>query len=183
MTSLNDISLPNSFDFVYTLAINNVSPALTSMISYQNSSSIDSLPSSSVNVTIPNNLWMNISSISTLLNRFTDMERLEIGDYDLETVKEFHLNGVSKLQVIEIGKNSFTSTPNSNGFDEQRSFEILNCAKLESITIGDYSFSDCASTFEIRSCPNLVSIQLGRMTFFNVLEVTIQSKDFPSNSS
>ena len=100
MTSLNDVSLPNSFDFVYTLAINNVSPALTSIIPYQNSSSIDSLPSSSVNVTIPSNLWMNISSISTIVDGFSKMEELKIGDYDFECVKEFYLNGNRNLKLM-----------------------------------------------------------------------------------
>ena len=116
-------------------------------------------------------------------SRFTQVTSITIGDDSFENLTEFRIDGMNRLKTITIGKNSFTSTLNSNGFDEQRSFEILNCPELESVTIDDYSFSDCASTFEIRSCPNLVSIQLGRMTFFNVLEVTIQSKSFPSDSS
>ena len=63
---------------------------------------------------------------------------------------------------------------NGNGFDELRSFQITNCVELESIEIGDYSFSDCASTFEISNCSKLIWIDLGRMTFFNVLKVRIE---------
>ena len=79
------------------------------------------------------------------MDGFGKMEELKIGDYDFECVKEFYLNGNRNLKLIEIGKNRFTSTPNGNGFDEFCSFQITNCPELESIEIGDSSFSDCIS--------------------------------------
>ena len=42
-----------------------------------------------------------------------------------------------------------------------KSFHILNCKSLESIQIGEYSFSDFAGEFELKNCPQLQSIQIG----------------------
>ena len=75
-------------------------------------------------------------------------------------MKEFYLDGNKNLKLIEIGKNSFTSTPNGNGFDELRSFQIINCVELESIGIGDYSFSDY-NEFVLRNLSRLSIIKIG----------------------
>ena len=103
---------------------------------------------------------MNISSISTIVDGFSKMEELKIGDYDFECVKEFYLDGNKNLKLIEIGKNRFTSTLNGNGFDELRLFQITNCPELESIEIGDYSFSDY-NEFELRNLSRLSTIKIG----------------------
>ena len=38
---------------------------------------------------------------------------------------------------------------------------LLNCESLESIQIGEYSFSDFAGDFELKNLPQLQSIQIG----------------------
>ena len=45
--------------------------------------------------------------------------------------------------------------------DESKSFHILNCESLESIQIGEFSFSDFAGGFELKNLPQLQSIQIG----------------------
>ena len=40
-------------------------------------------------------------------------------------------------------------------------FHILNCESLESIDIGEYSFSDFGGDFELKNLPQLQSIQIG----------------------
>ena len=40
-------------------------------------------------------------------------------------------------------------------------FHILNCESLESIQIGEYSFSDYGGEFELKNLPQLQSIQIG----------------------
>ena len=45
--------------------------------------------------------------------------------------------------------------------NKSKSFHILNCESLESIQIGEYSFSDCGGDFELKNCPQLQSIQIG----------------------
>ena len=42
-----------------------------------------------------------------------------------------------------------------------KSFHILNCESLESIQIGEFSFSDFGGDFELKNLPQLQSIQIG----------------------
>ena len=76
-------------------------------------------------------------------------------------MKTFKIDGLNQLQTIKIGNNSFTQKKNSYGNDESKSFHILNCESLESIQIGEYSFSDFAGEFELKNLPLLQSIQIG----------------------
>ena len=85
---------------MYTFTANNVSSLLTTLIQHSDPSIIDQIPSSSPIVSIPNHVWMNISSISTIVDRFSKMEELKIGDYDFECVKEFYLNGNRNLKLM-----------------------------------------------------------------------------------
>ena len=57
--------------------------------------------------------------------------------------------------------NSFTQRKHGIEDDRSKSFHILNCESLESIEIGEYSFSDFAGEFELKNLPQLQSIQIG----------------------
>ena len=94
-------------------------------------------------------------------SRFTQVESIEIGDDCFQSVQTFKIDGLNRLKMIKIGKNSFTQTKNSNGYDQSKSFHILNCESLESIQIGEYSFSDFGGEFELKNLPQLQSIQIG----------------------
>ena len=50
---------------------------------------------------------------------------------------------------------SFTQRKFFMGDDKSKSFHILNCESLESIQIGEYSFSDYAGEFELKNLPQL----------------------------
>ena len=76
-------------------------------------------------------------------------------------MKTFKIDGLNRLKTIKIGNNSFTHKKNSYGNDASKSFHILNCESLESIEIGEYSFSDYAGEFELKNLPQLQSIQIG----------------------
>ena len=89
------------------------------------------------------------------------MESIEIGDDSFGSVSTFQIDGLNQLQTIKIGKNSFTHEKNRYGNDESKSFHILNCESLESIEIGEYSFSDFTGDFELKNLPQLQSIQIG----------------------
>ena len=90
-----------------------------------------------------------------------NLESIEIGDECFESVKTFKIDGLNRLKTIKIGSNSFTQTKNWYGGDVSKSFHILNCESLESIQIGEYSFSDFAGDFELKNLPQLQSIQIG----------------------
>ena len=78
-------------------------------------------------------------------------------------MKTFQIDGLNRLKTIKIGSNSFTQKKNWHGNDKSKSFHILNCESLESIQIGEYSFSDYAGDFELKNLPQLQSIQIGTM--------------------
>ena len=95
--------------------------------------------------------------ISWLLN----LESIEIGDDCFESVQTFQIDGLNRLKTIKIGMNSFTQKRYWYGNDSSKSFHILNCKSLESIQIGEYSFSDFGGKFELKNLPQLQSIQIG----------------------
>ena len=93
--------------------------------------------------------------------RFSIVESIEIGDDCFGSVQTFKIEGLNRLKTIKIGNNSFTQRKNRDGDDESKSFHILNCESLESIQIGEYSFSDFGGEFELKNLPQLQSIQIG----------------------
>ena len=97
------------------------------------------------------------------LNRFMWLRSIEIGDDCFGSVKTFRIDGLSRLKTIKIGNNSFTQKRYWYENDKSKSFHILNCESLESIQIGEYSFSDFAGDFELKlkNLPQLQSIQIG----------------------
>ena len=94
-------------------------------------------------------------------SRFTDVESIVIGDECFESVQTFKIDGLNRLKTIKIGNNSFTQKKSWYGNDKSKSFHILNCESLESIQIGEYSFSDFAGDFELKNLPKLQSIRIG----------------------
>ena len=94
-------------------------------------------------------------------SRFSIVESIEIGDDCFGSVQTFKIDGLNRLKTIKIGNNSFTQKKNNSGDDKSKSFHILNCESLESIQIGEYSFSDFGGEFELKNLPQLQSIQIG----------------------
>ena len=92
---------------------------------------------------------------------FLNLESIEIGDDCFGSVKTFKINELNRLKTIKIGSNSFTQDRNIWGNKEWKSFHILNCESLESIQIGQISFSDFGGDFELKNLPQLQSIEIG----------------------
>ena len=91
------------------------------------------------------------------------LQSLSIGNNCFEPLAIFSIDGLTSLTSLSIGSNSFTQHPNGFGNDSSKSFHILNCNKLESISIGKYSFSDYSGEFELLNLPELQSISIGDM--------------------
>ena len=104
---------------------------------------IHSLNSSLTTIIIPNWTCNDINYKTFDFSRFTLVESIEI------------------LKTIKIGKNSFAHNTYSYGRNESKSFHILNCESLESIQIGQHSFSYVGGEFELKNLPQLQSIQIG----------------------
>ena len=133
------------------------------------------MDSSITSIVLPNWTCNDIEYTIFDFSRFTLVESIEIGDDCFGLVKTFKIDGLNRLKTIKIGNNSITQKKNSNGNVKSKSFHILNCESLESIQIGEYSFSDFAGDFELKNLPQLQSIQIGVIG-------NCSSNNFSSNS-
>ena len=109
----------------------------------------------------------NSESLTTFdMSAFKLIKSIEIGNDNFFHANTFLFHDLLKLQHLIVGSNSFTQTKYSYGYDESKSFNILNCESLESIEIGEYSFSDYGGVFELKNLPQLQSIQIGSSHIF-----------------
>ena len=138
---------------------------------------LNELDSSIINLNIPNWSFNNeLNMIELNLNRFLNLESIEIGDDCFESIQRFEIDGLNRLQRLKIGDNSFTQVK-LNDFDndwdgsidncrnESKSFHILNCESLKVIEIGCHSFCDFGGEFELRNLDNLESIKIGEIGY------------------
>ena len=93
------------------------------------------------------------------LSRFSQLKLLAVGDHCFSYVNEVKLIGLSELESVVIGENSFTRHKNSGGNDPNRHFYLKNCPKLKSLKIGEDSFSDY-SVIEIENVDALEVIEM-----------------------
>ena len=90
------------------------------------------------------------------------LKRVVIRNGCFGNVRLFELIRLSELEIIVIGKKSFriSGSERSDG-----SCRIVNCPKLKSIQIGDWSFEDYHS-FELNNLPSLQTIKICMGCFF-----------------
>ena len=117
-------------------------------------------------IRIPNKACRNINCIVFDLTRFTFVTSIEIGNDCFKYVQTFKIEGLNYLKSVKIGRHSFTQLREGNwdrdkANNQSRSFHILDCESLESIQIGEYSFSDIGGGFELNNLKSLKSIQIG----------------------
>ena len=129
------------------------------------------MDSSITSIFLPNWTCNDIDYTIFDFSRFTLVKLIEIGNDCFGSVKTFKIDGLNRLKTIKIGSNSFTQIKQAEwkiSYDEavqrcsnSKSFHILNCESLESIQIGEWSFSDFVGDFELKNLPQLQSIQIG----------------------
>ena len=93
---------------------------------------------------------------------YRGLKRLEIGGGNFENVRELRLIGLSELESVEIGENSFTKYKSTYQItpDPNRHFYLKNCPKMKSLKMGNYSFSDY-TVIEIENVDALEVIEIG----------------------
>ena len=118
------------------------------------------------NLTISSNCCNDMGILD--LNQFKRLRSINIGNNCFESVQTFQIDGLNQLKTIIIGIESFTCEKQAGwnyikANKKSKSFHILNCESLESIEIGEFSFSDFAGDFELKTLPKLRSIQIGKI--------------------
>ena len=118
---------------------------------------------------------------STLdLSFMLNLRLLQVGDDCFEYVDEVKLIGLSKLERVMIGKESFTKKKNSYGNDPNRHFYLKDCERMRELKMGRYSLSDY-SVCEIENVPSLEVIEMGELNegSYNLSHASLElSSDF-----
>ena len=98
------------------------------------------------------------------LSRFLQLKSLSVGDHCFSYVNEVKLIGLSELESVEIGMNSFTKFKNTWQItsDPNCHFYLKSCPKLKSLKMGCFSFSDY-TVCEIESVNALEVIEMGKL--------------------
>ena len=129
---------------------------------------LTSLPSSVTQIIIDNGV--GDSSFTELdLSRFTQLRLLEIGNNSLCYVTTVKMIGLSALEVVLIGKNSFAR--------EFGHFYLKNCPSLKTLGISYGSFSQY-TLCEIEGTPELETIIVGKpdRNSFNFRRASLELK-------
>ena len=89
------------------------------------------------------------------------------GYHCFEQARLCEISGLSELEIMEIGDKNFFCYKERVWDDMSLDgcLRIVNCPKLQSIQVGEYSFSDYHS-LELRNLPSLQSIQMGEWCFY-----------------
>ena len=129
---------------------------------------LTSLPSSVTQIIIDNGV--GDSSFTELdLSRFTQLRLLEIGNNSLCYVTTVKMIGLSALERVVIGKNSFAR--------EFGHFYLKNCPSLNSLVLSYGSFSQY-TVCEIEGTPELETIIVGEpdRNSFNFRRASLELK-------
>ena len=141
----------------------NTTTTTTTTANNNNNNDMKSIDNSITSINVRNGSNNDINYKVFDYSELNHIESIEIGNDCFGSVETFKIDRLNGLKRIKIGYNSFTLTKNDFGHDKSKSFHILNCESLESIQIGEYSFSDFAGEFELKNLPQLQSIQIGRI--------------------
>ena len=96
-------------------------------------------------------------------SRFRNLREVRVGNECFEYVDEVKLIGLSKLERVVIGENSFTKVKDDwPSYDPNRHFYLKNCKRVRELKMSRYSFSDY-SVCEIENVPSLEVIEMGEL--------------------
>ena len=109
---------------------------------------------------VDNNACNDKCFTALVLSSFSNLKVFEVGDYCFAFVDEVKLIGLSQLERVMIGENSFTKKKNDAANDPNRHFYLKNCERLRELKIGCFSFRDY-SVCEIENVPSLEVIEMG----------------------
>ena len=108
----------------------------------------------------------NVTSFD--LDKYPKLKTLRIGNSTFSHVSVLNITGLSELESVVIGENSFTKHKDTNHItaDPNRHFYLKDCPKLESLKMGRYSFSDY-KVIEIENVDALEVIEMGDLSQYS----------------
>ena len=115
---------------------------------------------------VSDNSWNGKNLTELDLSGFVKLRKIKVGDECFKNVKRVNTCGLSELESVEIGMNSFTQHKNSSGNTPNRHFCLKNCPKLKSLKMGRYSFSDY-TVCQIEDVDALEVIEMGDLTEYS----------------
>ena len=98
-------------------------------------------------------------------NSFTQVKENEWNN-DYQAAESRVIIGLKSFQILNCKENEWNNdyqAAESRVIIGLKSFQILNCKLLESIEIGEYSFSDYGGDFELKNLNSLQSITVGKI--------------------
>ena len=99
-------------------------------------------------------------------SRFRNLRELRVGNECFNDVDEVKLIGLSKLERVVIGMNSFTKEKNRRSdYNYYRHFYLKNCERVRELKSARYSFRDY-SVCEIENVPSLEVIEMNHNCFY-----------------
>lgn len=125
---------------------------------------LQSISDASSSIILPNWLCNEVEYEEFDASRFTNLESLQIGDNSFTYTTKFEIIGSNKLVNLKVGRDSFTRVkdePSISILFSGRYFSVMNCERLESIEIGEYSFHDYGDEFQLSNLPLLHTLQIG----------------------
>ena len=112
------------------------------------------------------------------LRRYTELRSISIGDESFYSTTYLYIEGLTKLESVTIGMNSFTHYKNGYGYNYGK-FYLRNCPLLKELRIGRYSFSDYMYSY-VENLESLELIEYGDVyensyNYINAIYVSFES--------
>lgn len=127
---------------------------------------------------VGDNSFNESNMIILKLNDFVKLKRIMVGNDSFGCVRFLEVNGLPELDKIVIGERSFTAAKEWKVIrkieKEDGGCRIVNCPKLHSIDIGNFSFADYYG-FQVESSSSLKSLRVGVVCFFHATSFSLTS--------
>ena len=121
----------------------------------------------------------NVTSVNQFLSLSTDVTEIVVDDGVSDSgITGFDLSGFSKLKRLEIGNDCFAYV---------EEVKLIGLSELESVVIGEKSFTKYKDTyhttpdpnrhFYLKNCPKLKSLKMGHHSFMDYTVCEIENVD------
>ena len=111
-------------------------------------------------LSIPSDAYNEADFTRLSLKAIPCLVSITIGDRCFAHVKELVIEDLPKLEMLSVGRNSFTRAANGCARDASRHFSLSGCCQLAEVSVGAFSFSDY-SFFALYDLEGLERLSIG----------------------